>query len=243
VVTFVLPLRTRGVLRIAMRNHVEAVGRLVDHSSGYLLGQDHDAGTTLRADARDVDASYQALVATAQPLRRSLFGSFDEDTGAAMRLAAASRYYSRNLVADVETVRCLDPDTRADIERATATLHDSLDVVTGALNGSRDATYTRSSALFDRAERRLEANAGVANSPFVISSSSTAPSPAWPRSWASSAPTSAPPRSERRSSRHRGGPDPQQIHHPSTHPRRNASRGPAGRPTARVTKAWRRIRA
>jgi uncharacterized membrane protein YccC len=163
VVTFVLPLRTRRVMRIAMRNHVEAVGRLVDHSSGHLLGQDHGAGSTLRADARDVDASYQALVATAQPLRRSLFGSFDEDTGTVMRLAAASRHYSRNLVADVETAPCLDPDTRTDIERASATLHDSLTVVAGAVNGSRDVTYTRSSALFDRAERRLEAQAGLAD--------------------------------------------------------------------------------
>jgi hypothetical protein len=32
--------------------------------------------------------------------------------------------------------------------------------VAGALNGSRDVTYTRSSALFDRAERRLETHAG-----------------------------------------------------------------------------------
>ncbi len=30
----------------------------------------------------------------------------------------------------------------------------------GALNGSRDVTYTRSAALFDRAGRRLETHAG-----------------------------------------------------------------------------------
>jgi hypothetical protein len=39
---------------------------------------------------------------------------------------------------------------------ASATLRESLDVVADALTGSRDATYTRSAALFDRAERRLE---------------------------------------------------------------------------------------
>jgi len=160
VVTLVFPLRTRRVLRVAMRNHVEAVGRLVDHSSRHLLGADHDEAHTLRADARGVDASYQALLATAQPLRRGLSGSYDEDTAVVMRLASASRNYSRDLVNDVETARCLDPGTRADIERATATLHTSLDVVAGALNGSRDVTYTRSSALFDRAERRLETHAG-----------------------------------------------------------------------------------
>jgi hypothetical protein len=146
-----------------MRNHVKAIGRLVDHSSGHLLGLDHDEGGTLRADARSVDASYQALVATAQPMQRGMFGSYDEDTAEAMRVATASRNYSRDLVNDVENARCLDPDTRADIEHATATLHASLDVVAGALNGSRDVTYTRSAALFDRAASRLETHAGEAD--------------------------------------------------------------------------------
>ena len=163
VVTLVFPLRTRRVLRVAMREQVEAVGRLVDHAGSHLLGADHEEVSTLRADARSVDASYQALVATAQPLRRSLFGSYDDYTEGVMRLANVSRNYSRDLVNDVETARCLDPGTRADIERATATLHTSLDVLAGALNGSRDVTYTRSAALFDRAERRLETHAGEAD--------------------------------------------------------------------------------
>jgi uncharacterized membrane protein YgaE (UPF0421/DUF939 family) len=91
VATLVFPLRTRRVLRVAMRNHVQAIGRLVDHSSRHLLGADSEEVRTLRADARSVDASYQALLATAQPMRRGLSGSYDEDTGAAMRLASASR--------------------------------------------------------------------------------------------------------------------------------------------------------
>lgn len=56
--------------------------------------------------------------------------------------------------------RLVDPDARADIERASATLHASLDVVARAIHGSRDVTYTRSAALFDRAARRLETQAG-----------------------------------------------------------------------------------
>jgi hypothetical protein len=139
-----------------MRNHVTSIGRLVDHASGRLLGLDDDEGRTLRAEARTVDASYQALIATAQPMRRSIFGRYDEDTEEAMRLAAAARNYSRDLVRDVETDRCLDPDTRVDIELASATLHASFDVVAGAINGSRNVTYTRSAALFDRAAMRLE---------------------------------------------------------------------------------------
>jgi hypothetical protein len=73
-----------------------------------------------------------------------------------MLLASASRHYSRNLVADVEAAGLLDGETRRDIETARATLHESLDMVARATTGSRDVVYTRSSALFDRAERRLE---------------------------------------------------------------------------------------
>jgi hypothetical protein len=152
----VLPLHTRRVLRIAFRNHVQAIGRLVDHARDRLLGEDEHPERTLRADARDIDAAYQALVATAQPLRRNLAGKLDEQIGWVMLLASASRHYSRNLVADVEAAGLLDGETRSDIERAGATLHASLDVVASATTGSRDVAYTRSSALFDRADRRLE---------------------------------------------------------------------------------------
>jgi uncharacterized membrane protein YccC len=156
VVIAVLPLRTRRVLRIALRDHVQAVRRLAGHATDHLLGQDHDTETTLRSDTRAVDAAYQALTATALPLRRNLFGPLDEDTGRAVRLASAARNYGRNLVADSQMAGPADPGTRLDIELASATLHHSLDVVAGALTGSRDVMYTRSSALFDEAERRIE---------------------------------------------------------------------------------------
>ncbi len=162
VVMLVLPLRTRHVLRIALRSHVQAIGAMADHAAERLLGEEDQAGGTLRGDARAVDASYQALVATAQPLRRNLFGSLDAEAGQMMRLASASRNYSRNLVADVEAIGLADTETRMQIEQASATLHDSIEVVAGAFTGSRDATYTRSSALFDRAELRLERGFAVA---------------------------------------------------------------------------------
>jgi uncharacterized membrane protein YccC len=157
VVMLVLPLRTRQVLRVATREHVAAIGRLVDHASACLLGGEDGPGSTLRSDARAVDAAYQAVVATAQPLRHPLWGSADEDVVQAMRLTSAARNYSRDLAVDVERSGPVDVDTRFDIEQASATLHESIDVVARALTGPRDGTYTRSSALFDRAERHLEA--------------------------------------------------------------------------------------
>jgi hypothetical protein len=163
VVMLVFPLRTRRVLRIAFRDLVQAVGRLADHASGQLLGEDDGTEATLRSDARAVDAAYQALTATAQPLRRNLTGGIDEDTGRAMRLASAARNYSRNLVTDTERSGLLDAGTRLDIELASATLRQSLNAIGVALAGPRDGVYTRSSALFDQAERRVEERSGIAH--------------------------------------------------------------------------------
>jgi uncharacterized membrane protein YgaE (UPF0421/DUF939 family) len=157
VVTAVLPLRTRQVLRVAMREHVEAVGRLVHHASGRLLGRDDGFETTLRSDARAVDAAYQAVLATAQPLRRTLSGGTDQVIARALRLTSASRNYSRNLVVDIENSGLADVESRLDIGQASATLNTSIEIVARALTGTRDGTYTRSSALFDRPERQLEA--------------------------------------------------------------------------------------
>jgi len=162
VVMLVFPLRTRRVLGIAFRDLVQAVGRLADHANGHLLGEDDGTDATLRSDARAVDAAYQALTATAQPLQRSLTGGIDEDTGRALRLASAARNYSRNLVADAERAGPLDAGTRLDVELASATLGRSLNAIADALTGHSDGVYTRSSALFDQAERRVEQHSGIA---------------------------------------------------------------------------------
>jgi hypothetical protein len=157
VVMLVLPLRTRQVLRVALRQHVEAVGQLVDHASARLVGREDGLDSTLRSDARRVDAAYQAVVATAQPIQRTVWGSPDEDTVQALRLTSASRNYSRNLVVDAEKSRPSGVSADLDMVRASETLHESIGIVAQALTGPRDSTYTRSSSLFDRAERALEA--------------------------------------------------------------------------------------
>jgi hypothetical protein len=76
----------------------------VDHASQVLTtagparGQDQ-----LGNDARAVDASYQTLVTTAQPLRRSTFGTLDEGIAGAVRLASATFHRSMDTVADAMT--------------------------------------------------------------------------------------------------------------------------------------------
>ncbi len=156
VVMLVLPLHTRRVLRVAMRQHIEAVGRLVDHAAARLQGEELAVASTLRSDGRAVDAAYQSVIATAQPLRRGLWGSADEATMRALRLTAAARNYSRNLVLDTETPVLSTGVPHLDIARASAVLHESIEVVAQAVTGLRDGTYTRSSALFDQAQRSIE---------------------------------------------------------------------------------------
>lgn len=156
VTLLVLPLRTRRVLGIALREHVRAVAGLAERAGGHLIGEPACGETDLRGDARAVDAAYQALVATTQSLRRNMIGSLDEETGRVVRLATASRNYSRNLVVDVNACGVLDGEVRRDVERAGATLRDSLAVVADAATGKREHPYVRSSALFDRVERCIE---------------------------------------------------------------------------------------
>ena len=157
VVTFVLPLRTRRVLRVALRSHVQAIEALVDHASEALTTEgpprDRDG---LRNDARAVDASYQALVTTAEPLRHDVLGGGDEETRRVIRLASVSRNYSRDLVTDLASAAPIDPAFHEQVDEASIRLHRSMDIVAGATTGSTDGIYVRSSSLYDRAERSLE---------------------------------------------------------------------------------------
>ena len=157
VVMLVLPLHTRQVLRVAVREHVEAVGRLADHATARLVSPEDGIDSSLRSDARAVDAAYQAVVATAQPIGHTVWGSVDEDTVRAVRLTSASRNYSRNLVVDTGKLHSSNFSTHLEVAQAGATLHHSMEVVAQALTGPRDRTYTRSSSLFDLAERGLDA--------------------------------------------------------------------------------------
>jgi uncharacterized membrane protein YccC len=157
VVTFVFPLRARRVLRVAFRDHVRAIGTLVDHASEELTHEGPPLDQErLRRDSRAIDASFQALVATAQPLHRGFFGGLDEEMEQAVRLATVARNYSRDLVTDLPLTAALDPACRHSIDLATATLHRSIDAVADAMTGPRDGIYVRSSSLYDRAERTLD---------------------------------------------------------------------------------------
>jgi len=92
-------------------------------------------------------------VTTAQPLRRSMFGTLDEGIAGAVRLASATRNFSQALVADLASTAPLGPGIQDEIGRASANFHRSMDTVADAMTGPRQGTYVRSSSLYDRAER------------------------------------------------------------------------------------------
>jgi hypothetical protein len=140
-----------------VRQHLLALSGLLGHAKDHLLGDDHDRTSTLRSDARTLDATYQALITTTRPLQRTLFGAVDEPAAQALRLVTAARNFGRDLVVDVDPVPDLDDATHADIARGVAVLRSSVDTLARAVTGSRDGTYVRSSSILDRAERRVEA--------------------------------------------------------------------------------------
>jgi hypothetical protein len=156
VVMTVLPLRSRRVLQVALRGYVQDVGQLGQHATAYLLGNGRDIEKTLRADARAVDAAYQALVATAYPLQRNLAGHFDETLARTLGFAGAIRHYARTLVVDVSAAAPIRADARSELEDASVTFAGSVRAIVKTLSGGAGAIYTRSAALFDRVERRVE---------------------------------------------------------------------------------------
>jgi hypothetical protein len=127
----------------------------VGHATDELLGRLTVGDSTLREDARALDATYQAIVTTSQPVRRNLLGTVDAENNRMVRLVTGTRDYARGLVDDSARVS-LRPELCSEVERATSMLRSSLDVLAESVTGSRDVTYTRSGALFDRVERHLE---------------------------------------------------------------------------------------
>jgi hypothetical protein len=160
-VLLVLPLHVGRVARVAARQQLEALADLADRCLDRLADPASAAGSDLelRAAARRVDVSYQALVATVRPMRTPLFGSLAARVAGFTATAAAARHYARNLLLDAST-RYADLDARATdgLAAARRQLADSVAAVTGALapaaaDGGQvppGRRYVRSASLFAR---------------------------------------------------------------------------------------------
>jgi uncharacterized membrane protein YccC len=158
VVVLVLPLRTHRVVRLALRRHVEAIGMLV-RDTGQVLTAGAD-GATIRPAARRIDAAYQELLATARPVRRSVFGSLDQQTAAMLHHASAARHFARNLALDLRGCG-VAPIDDASVQAAITCMLGSFEVLAAALSAAPDRPYVRAAALLCRAENARRDASGV----------------------------------------------------------------------------------
>ncbi len=145
-VVVVAPLRTRRVLDVALAGLVQSVADLATEAAGALGG---GSVGDLRATGREVDASYQALVATARPLRLVGWTDSADRVTTAVAAATAARNYARNLVADAHPSPELDHGA---LEAGAEVLCASAGRLAGHLRGApAERTYLRAAALFAEA--------------------------------------------------------------------------------------------
>lgn len=151
---------------VAARQHLEALADLIDRCLDRLLDPASDAGSgpELRAAARRLDNTYQALASTVRPMRTPLLGRSAQRIAAFLQAALAARHYARNLILDA-SVECaslesisLDPGAAGEFSHARQQLAASVAAVTAALRpGGAAGQYVRSASLFARVAGALPA--------------------------------------------------------------------------------------
>jgi uncharacterized membrane protein YccC len=158
-VLVIFPLRPSRVLEAAFDTYLEALQNLVTYSLSTLSrlpdAAEADARPPTRLDVRELDAAYQSLLITAQPLRIGLLGHRQTRLNEGLAVASAARYYARNLAAGVEYS---DVRSTPAMDAAAARLLSSLTALREFSEGARadspgDGVYVRSAALFDQAYR------------------------------------------------------------------------------------------
>ena len=146
-VLFIVPLRPQRVLTTGVLLWFTALRRLLEAVLGRLDGQ----RARLRPLARDVDAAYAALVATATPLRRATFGRNSTQLAELLSVSSAARQHARALAALVEHSEVdgeVMPWAESRPLRAAAEqLGTSVDAIEHRLATGEHGRYVRSSAL------------------------------------------------------------------------------------------------
>lgn len=108
----------------------------------------------LRAASRAVDAAFQALVATAQPLRLVGWTESADRVSTQVAAATAARHYARNLVADAQRSWEVDPTL---LDAGRRVLCQSAQRLAARLRGQdAEPTFLRAASLFAEADRSAE---------------------------------------------------------------------------------------
>ena len=159
VVVCVLPLYPRRVTRVATREFLRSLGVLTD-AAVHRLRTACDPSTAdatrggldaLRFAARDLDAAYQAIVATSAPLRLPVTGATDALTRQLLHSVNAARDYARNLIVDTARPQRFEPVDAEALLAAGAQLRESIEQISAA-GEHRDGdqrTYVRAAGLFE----------------------------------------------------------------------------------------------
>lgn len=163
-VVVVLPLRTRRVVDVAMAGVVDGVAALADGAAAILEGD--ESVPDLRQTGRQVDAAFQALVATAEPLRMVAWSDSADRMTRQLGALTAARNYARNLVSDVQgPVEAL----RGQLSDGRAVLRASARELAARLRGERrSGPYVRAAALFAGAEAALTEDGSETAHPSVL---------------------------------------------------------------------------
>ena len=182
VVLFVFPLRPQRVLSVAVSLYFDASTKVVDESLAALTGRPTTDGATepTRADVRGLDVAYQSLVTTATPLRHGTFGRNSQQLATILSVAAASRYYLRNLANGVDSWPASARGAALDLAAAPA------DLVTGG-DPRFESTRPRLAPTPDQARCSMpstkDSTSTVTSMPIsfcVTSCSTTVLVPNWP---------------------------------------------------------------
>lgn len=145
----VVPLRTGRVARLAARRYFEQLAELIGAAVGQLARSGDQLD--LRAATRRLDGAYQSLTTTLS-VAPTLLGNRPEHLRAQLvQTVNATRFYARNLVADVAQIPPLIPQLRDMLLDAGERLVASVGEIVAA-SQHRDAharSYVRAAALFD----------------------------------------------------------------------------------------------
>ncbi len=155
-VLVVLPLRPQRVLTTAVLLWFRSVSTLLDASLDRLLGGEP---RNLRPAIREVDASWAALEATAQPLRHATFGRNSSQLAEIRAVSSATRFYLRSMA---EAVRAVETPVVPELRPATRDLRASAAAIENRIETGQQGVYMRAAALVDDAARAQPAAADPA---------------------------------------------------------------------------------
>jgi len=152
------PLR---VTSVATDAYLECLAAFADCAGRRLTRP--DASDDLLAAVRAVDAAYQALAATAEPLRLAILGSSRRQVDTILATAADTRYHARDLTRNLGNWQVPDPGAASTLEDGIRTMTEGTAAILSAARGGPADRYVRCAGLFARAGLQIERDLAAGN--------------------------------------------------------------------------------